>query len=51
MTIAFISSQNTITEALNDEELNIFKKANLVLRYLSLLKGKDDITQNSKIIR
>jgi hypothetical protein len=42
-----ISSQNTITEALNDEELDIFKKANLALRYLSLLKGKDDITQKS----
>ena len=40
-----ISSQNTITEALNDEELDIFKKANLALRFLSLMKGKDDIFQ------
>ena len=27
--------------------LDIFKKANLALRYLSLIKGKDDITQKS----
>ena len=42
-----ILSQSVINEALNNEELDIFKKANLALRYLSLIKGKDDITQKS----
>ncbi len=42
-----ISSQNVISEALTNEELDLFKKANLALRYLSLIKGKDDITQKS----
>ena len=42
-----ISSQNVINEALNSKELDLFKKANLALRYLSLIKGKDDITQKS----
>jgi len=42
-----IRSQNVINEALNSEELDLFKKANLALRYLSLMKGKDDIGQKS----
>ena len=42
-----IRSQDVISEALNNEELDLFKKANLALRYLSLIKGKDDITQKS----
>ena len=42
-----ICSQNVINEALTNEELDLFKKANLALRYLSLIKGKDDITQKS----
>ena len=42
-----ISSQNVINEALNNEDLDLFKKASLALRYLSLIKGKDDITQKS----
>ena len=42
-----ISSQNAINEALNNKELDLFKKANLALRFLSLIKGKDDITQKS----
>ena len=42
-----IRSQDTIADALNNEELDLFKKANLALRYLSLIKGKDDITQKS----
>ena len=33
-----ISSQNVISEALNNEELDLFKKANLALNYLSLIK-------------
>ena len=40
-------SQNTIADALNDEELDLFKKANLALRFLSLMKGKDDIEKKS----
>ena len=42
-----IRSQKIINEALNNEDLDLFKKANLALRYLSLIKGKDDITQKS----
>ena len=42
-----ISSQNVINEALNNKELDLFKKANLAIRYMSLIKGKDDITQKS----
>lgn len=42
-----ISSQNVINEALNNKELDLFKKANLALRYMSLIKGKDDISQKS----
>ena len=42
-----ICSQNIINQALNNEDLDLFKKANLALRYLSLLKGKEDITQKS----
>ena len=42
-----ISSQSIIYNALHDQELDIFKKANLALRFLSLIKGKDDITQKS----
>ena len=42
-----ILSQNTIADALNDEELDLFKKANLALRFLSLMKGKDDIEKKS----
>ena len=42
-----IRSQNVITEALDNGELDLYKKANLAIRYLSLIKGKDDITQKS----
>ena len=42
-----ISSQDVINEALNNEELDLHKKANLALRYLSLIKGKNDIMQKS----
>ena len=42
-----ISSHKAINEALNNEELDLFKKANLALRFLSLIKGKDDITHKS----
>ena len=42
-----IRSQGVINEGLNNEELDLFKKANLALRYLSLIKGKDDIMTKS----
>ena len=42
-----ISSQNIIYDALNNEDLDLFKKASLALRYMSLIKGKDDIMQKS----
>ena len=42
-----ITSQNIINETLNSEELDLFKKANIALRYLSLMKGKDDISKKS----
>ena len=42
-----IRSQNVITEALDNGELDLYKKGNLAIRYLSLIKGKDDITQKS----
>ena len=42
-----IASQNIIANALNNEELDLFKKANLALRYLSLIKGKEDIMKKS----
>ena len=42
-----ITSQNIIANVLNDEELDALKKANIALRYLSLMKGKDDISQKS----
>ena len=42
-----IRSQSVINEALNNEDLDLFKKANLAIRYISLIKGKDDITQKS----
>ena len=43
------SSQNIISDRLNSEELDLFKKANVTLRYLSLMKGRDDISQKSLI--
>ena len=42
-----ITSQKIIVDALNDEELDLFKKANLALRFLSLMKGKEDIEKKS----
>ena len=45
MSYCLISSQSIIYDALHNEELDIFKKANLALRFLSLMRGKDDIFQ------
>ena len=43
-----ISSQNIILDALSNNDLDIFKKASLALRYLSLMKGKDDVAEKSE---
>ena len=43
-----IISQKIIADALKNEELDLFKKANLALRFLSLMKGKDDIEKKDK---
>ena len=43
-----MTSQNVIANALNDEGLDVFKKANVALRFLRLLKGKDDIFNKDK---
>ena len=43
-----ITSQSIISNALNNEELDLFKKANIALRYLSLMNGKDDLLEQSK---
>lgn len=42
-----ITSQKVILETLNNPKLDLFKKTNVALRYLSLIKGKDDISQKS----
>ena len=42
-----ITSQNIIADALKNEELDLFKKANLAIRFLSLMKGKEDIEKKS----
>ena len=33
---------------MSNNDLDIFKKASLALRYLSLIKGKDDIAEKSE---
>ena len=43
-----ISSQNIILDALSNNDLDTFKKASLALRYLNLIKGKDDIAEKSE---
>ena len=43
-----ISSQNIILDALSNKDLDLFKKASLALRYLSLIKGKDDVVEKSE---
>ena len=42
-----IKCQNIIVDTLNDKNLDMLKKANIALRYLSLIKGKSDISQKS----
>mgnify|MGYP001327397067 CR=1 FL=1 len=43
-----ISSQNIILDAFDNNDLDLFKKASLALRYLSLIKGKDDVAEKSE---
>ena len=43
-----MTSQNVIANALNDEGLDVFKKANVALRFLNLSKGKEDIFNKDK---
>ena len=43
-----ISSQNIILDALSNNDLDIFKKASLTLRYLSLIKGKGHVAERLK---
>ncbi len=45
-----ITSQKIIADALKNEELDLFKKANVALRFLSLMKGKDDIDTNLQTV-
>ena len=42
-----IKCQNIIVDTLNDKNLDLLKKANIALRYLSLIRGKGDISQKS----
>ncbi len=42
-----IKCQNVIVDTLNDKNLDMLKKANIALRYLSLIRGKGDISQKS----
>ena len=42
-----IKCQNIIVDTLSNENLDILKKANIALRYLSLMRGKSDISQKS----
>ena len=42
-----IKCQSIIVDTLNDENLDILKKANIALRCLSLMRGKGDISQKS----
>ena len=42
-----ILSQQMILEALKDENLDIMKKANIALRFVSFMRGKDDLSDKS----
>ena len=44
-----IRCQSIIADTLNDKNLDVFKKANIALRYLSLMRGKGDISQKSSV--
>ena len=42
-----IKCQSIIVDTLSNDNLDILKKANIALRYLSLMRGKSDISQKS----
>ena len=42
-----ILSQQMILEALKDENLDIMKKTNIALRFVSFMRGKDDLSDKS----
>ena len=42
-----ILSQNVILEVLKDGNLDLIKKANIALRFISFMRGKDDLSDKS----
>ena len=42
-----ILSQKIILDALQDESLDLVRKANIALRFIGLMKGKDDLSDKS----
>ncbi len=42
-----ILSQKAILEALRDENLDTIKKANIALRFIGFMRGKDDLNDKS----
>ena len=43
-----ILSQKIILDTLQDESLDLVRKANVALRFIGLMKGKDDLSDKSK---
>jgi len=43
-----ILSQKIILDTLQDENLDLVRKANVALRFIGLMKGKDDLSDKSK---
>ena len=43
-----ILSQNVILEVLKDGDLDLIKKANIALRFISFMRGRDDLSDKSK---
>ena len=41
-------SQKIILDTLQDESLDLVRKANVALRFIGLMKGKDDLSDKSK---
>ena len=44
----FISYQNIVLDALSNNDLNLFKRTNLALKYLSFIIEKDVIAKKSE---
>ena len=42
-----ILSQNVILEVLKDSNLDLIKKANIALRFISFMRGRDDLSDKS----